>query len=340
MESFRIGIIGSGRITESGHLPGALASRKVTIAALVDPVFERTESLARDYGVDARLATDLDEIVDDVDGVIIAAPNHVHRPLALKCAERGLHALIEKPLATTVAACDEILAATQKAGITVAVGYTTRARDEVVVLHDMFRDGFLGRIHRFVYQSGSVGGWSPLSAYNLSKSATGGGVLVVTGAHFLDRMLYWFGYPNEVEFEDDSHGGPEAHCVARMRFESGIEGLVRLSKTVKLTPGFAMETERGTVLLPTRHPAPLLFRPFGHSSLELVLKPRGTTHFPPDTDEFTIQIDRWVDACRGAGTPIVDGPQARESVRLIEDLYAHRRAVAEDWHVPAQEVTV
>jgi predicted dehydrogenase len=77
----------------------------------------------------------------------------------------------------------------------VAVGYYMRFRNEVILLKRLLDVGYFGHIRRFHFQHGTIGGWSPLSGYNLDRNASGGGVLVVSGTHFIDLMLYWFGYP-------------------------------------------------------------------------------------------------------------------------------------------------
>jgi predicted dehydrogenase len=341
-EPFRLGLIGTGRVAGSGHLPAALSLPDVELTCLVDPVVDRARTLAREFGIAPRIASKTEEILGQVDGAVIATPNHTHRDLALACAKAEVHVLIEKPLATTMEDCRAIIEAAEANRIVVAVGYSTRPRDEVVLLHTLLKEGYFGAVHRFVYQSGSVGGWSPLSAYNLDLKTSGGGVLVVTGTHFLDRMLYWFGYPDRVEYEDDAQGGPEAHCVATVHYERsgrGFEGVIRLSKTVALKAGFVMDTEAGLVLLPTRHPAPLLFQPRGHPGLRTRLMPRGGPLFQQGMGDFALQLNNFVAACRGEADPLVDGRQGMESVRLIHELYACRRPMKENGHTAPVEVT-
>ncbi len=83
-------------------------------------------------------------------------------------------------------------------GTVAAPGYVTRFRPNLRLLKSLLDQGYFGRVTRFVHQFGTAGGWAPLSGYNLARSATGGGVLMVTGTHFLDRMLWFWGMPNEV----------------------------------------------------------------------------------------------------------------------------------------------
>jgi len=333
---FRIGIVGTGAITGSSHLPAALASPLIEVTALVDPVVERARELARDYGLKARVAPSVKDVFDAVDGLVIATPNHTHKDLAIQCVEAGVHCIVEKPLATTSEDAQAVADAANSSGITVAVGYSTLFHDEVVILHDMLRAGFFGRVKSFLYQSGSVGGWAPMSGYNLDRKLTGGGVLVVTGAHFIDKMLYWFGFPDEVALEDDSTGGPEAHCVVTCRFkreDHEFVGTVRLSKTTKLMPGLAIDTERGMVILPTRHPAPLLLRPVDQPEIQLSLIDRKGPIFEPGKNVFQLQLENFASAARGERAAMCDAGRGVESVRLVEQLYANRSLIEDTWHL-------
>ncbi len=210
--------MGTGKIAASAHLPAALAAPGIDVVALVDPVLGRARALAQHYGIAPRLAASVSEVVGDIDGAVIATPNNSHCQIAVECCRAGVSTLIEKPLAVSVREGEAIARAAKEAGVVVAVGYVTRFYDGVGLLADLIATGYFGRVHRFAYQSGSAGRWAPLSGYTLDRAATGGGVLVVTGTHFLDRMLYWFGYPDGVEYQDDSLGGPEANVLARFRY--------------------------------------------------------------------------------------------------------------------------
>jgi predicted dehydrogenase len=61
-------------ITESAHLPAALACSDIDVAALVDPVLERIGGLARRHGISPLLARDVAEVIGQVDAAVIATP--------------------------------------------------------------------------------------------------------------------------------------------------------------------------------------------------------------------------------------------------------------------------
>lgn len=330
---FRLGLIGAGAVTRELHMEGALASPRAVVTALVDSVGERAERLAWDFGIQPKVSTRVEEIFDCVDGVVIATPNITHRDIAITCFNAGVPCLIEKPLATTAADAEAICAAAAAAGKVLAVGYTTRFRDEVVLLHQLLQSRFFGTVHRFHYQEGTVGGWNPLSGFVADRRAAGGGVLVTTGTHFINRMLYWFGYPDSCSLIDDSRGGPESHCLANFRYGGGgnaMEGTLLLSKTVELKPGLVIESERGDVVFPMGR-APLYFFPRDNPTLRTVITPNGAKLFSSAKSDSQLEIENFIDACRGKAAALVDGPEGLQSVRLIEELYSHRTALNESW---------
>jgi predicted dehydrogenase len=331
---FRLAIVGAGAVTREMHLRGALESRRVLVSALVDPVTARAERLAWDFGISPKIAARVEDIVKDVDGAMIATPNNTHRAIAVSCLEAGVPCLIEKPLATTVADAQAICAAAEAAGKVVAVGYTTRFRDEVVLLKELLESRYFGRVTRYHYQEGSVGGWTPASGFIADRHAAGGGVLVGTGTHFINRMLYWFGYPESCRLVDDSRGGPDSHCVASFRnatWGDEFNGTLLLSKTVPLKAGLVIEAERGTIIFPMGR-APLHFMPRGESRIRTVIARNGTKLFSTEKSDSQMEIENFVDACGGKAAPMVDGHEALLSVKLIEELYQHRTQLAETWN--------
>ena len=82
----------------------------------------------------------LDELLDDgVDAVTIAAPTHLHHDIALACIARGIHVLVEKPIASTVEEGRDIIAAARSAGVTLMVGHVERFNPAVEAIKQAIR---------------------------------------------------------------------------------------------------------------------------------------------------------------------------------------------------------
>ncbi len=335
----RLALIGAGQITEGSHLPAALASTKVRVAAIVDPVEARAAALARRFGITPRIAGDVASVAREIDGAVIATPNHTHKDVALTCLEAGVPVLIEKPLASSHADGLAILEAARRAGKTVAVGYCTRFRASTLLMKRLLEERFFGGVKRFYHQFGTPGGWAPLSNYILDRRSAGGGVLVVTGSHFLDRMLHFFGYPDRVAFADDGYRGPEANAIGSFHYSSGdtpLEGKVRYSKTTALPGGMVLETEAGIVSLADNDDADIILRPVRHVGLQEVI--RGD-RLVASQDVFLAQLDDFAQSIVESTSPRVTGDQGLLSLRLIEELYNDRTVLPDHWYSEGVEAS-
>ena len=335
MNNFRLALIGCGLITAQSHLPAALSSPGLEVVALVDPVTERAKALAQEYGIRPVVAATIGELATKVDGAIIATPNSTHCEMALQCIAKGIHVLVEKPLAVSSDEGLKMVQAAESAGLTLAVGYSSRFRPCMDLLKELLSTGYFGRVIRFAHQAGTAGGWAPLSAYTLDRKTIGGGVLVVTGTHFLDRMLMLWGVPTRAELFHDGVTGPEANCTAVFEFgesASHIRGWARYSKTVQLPGGLVIETEHGVVQLLESDFSEVRFWDRRSPKLEQLIRSRH--YVDGDTDEFRLQLADFVSACRSRLPVRVDGRQGLESLRLLETLYAHSRQLPNSWYLP------
>jgi predicted dehydrogenase len=332
---YRLGIVGIGLVASGSHIPAALALPDVEVTAFVDTSTNRAKRVAETYAIRPVITDDLTSVLDRLDGVVIASPNYTHCRLACMALDAGVHTLIEKPLATSVAEGQRIIEHARRAKAVAAVGYCTRFRDNVMLASDLLRSGHFGRVRSFAFQSGQAGGWPSVSAYTLSAEATGGGVVMTNGTHYIDRMLLFFGSPDRVGYADDAMGGPEAHATARFfydRSDPPFTGTGRLSKLVRLRSGMVIAFDDGHLVIPEDERAPLVWRPRTSTVLEMVLKERGAGLFPPSMNVFQRQLRDFVDACRNGSDPMVSAAEGLESLRVIQAMYDNRSALAQDWY--------
>ena len=122
MERIRTGVIGGGAIAQMMHLPYLRElDDRFAIAALcdVDPV--ALAEVGRHYGV-TRLFADASELLaEPLDAVLILTSGD-HAPVTIAALERGLHVLVEKPLAYTLRETDEVIVTAERSGKTLMVG--------------------------------------------------------------------------------------------------------------------------------------------------------------------------------------------------------------------------
>ena len=138
-----IGITGSGFMGRT-HAEAVLAVPGFRLAAVTGG--RRAGGLAERFGIDEE--PDVERLVrrSDVDAVIVTTPHHVHVHDALASIAAGKHVLVEKPLATSVADCDRMIAAASRRLVTLAVGYHQRFRRNNLEARKLIREGAIGRI--------------------------------------------------------------------------------------------------------------------------------------------------------------------------------------------------
>ena len=143
-------LVGAGLFGER-HAQAYSRHPSVDFAAVCDLDAARAERLATTYGA-RRHTTRLEDILSDpaIHAVSIATPDHAHRAVAVACAEAGKHILVEKPLATTVADAEAIVAAAEKAGVTLMVDFHNRVNPPMVAVRDAVARGDLGSV-AYVY---------------------------------------------------------------------------------------------------------------------------------------------------------------------------------------------
>jgi len=330
LSKFRIGLIGTGKIAEESHLKAVLSLQDVSVSALVDTDVSRAREVASTHKLDAKISSDIAEVLADIDAAVISTPNFTHASLALQCMNAGIHVLAEKPMTTTVEDAQAMCELAEEKQLVLAAGYFMRFLPTVEKVRRIIVNESFGKPVRFVYRFGTKGGWSPLSGYTLDRKAVGGGSMVVLGTHLLDLILYWFGYPDSTSLRDDSLGGPEAIAHATLKYSSsGITGEVLTSKTVSLREGCAIEFEQGILLFNSFGQSKILFRPFSDATSEYVINDREASGKP---DLFRLQMEDFVNACIHGTQPRVPGSVGYDNVRILDELYAHRRALDENWY--------
>ncbi|WP_203337338.1 Gfo/Idh/MocA family protein [Nocardioides limicola] len=122
MGAIRIGLVGTGHWARTVHGPGVLAHDGVELAGVWGRDTARTAGVAAEFGIPAY--DDVDDLMERVDALTFAVPPDVQAPLALRAAAAGKHLLLEKPIATDLAAATELAEAA--AGVTSLVFFTDR----------------------------------------------------------------------------------------------------------------------------------------------------------------------------------------------------------------------
>jgi predicted dehydrogenase/putative NADH-flavin reductase len=305
----RLAVVGCGAVAERGHLPAAVLCPGVVLTVLVDPDRPRAEALAHRYRV-PRVAESHHGLEAHADAAIVAVPHTLHAPIAVDLLERGVHVLVEKPMAVTTAECDAMIAAARRSGVLLAVGLMRRFQPGIRQAKASLERGDLGAVHEVDVRDGFPFTWPARSDSFFRRDLAGGGVLLNTGSHVLDTLLWWFGDGSVADYADDAAGGVEADVLLHLALGNGGRAVVELSVTRNL---------RNTAILRGNR-----------ASLEVPL-------YQSEPDPMRAQLEDFVEAIRGGRPALVSGGEGRRSVALIEDSYLRRQPLALPWATPNEE---
>lgn len=140
-----------------------------------------------------RQATDIAEPFADprVDFVVVAVPDHLHRPIAESAFRAGKHVFLEKPIATTLADTSAILSSWRRSGRVLQLGYVLRQAPFYAAIRALVRDNVLGpvRIASLSEQLNVRHGGSFMRRWHARKSNSGG-LIVHKGCHDLDIVCW------------------------------------------------------------------------------------------------------------------------------------------------------
>ncbi len=142
-----VAVIGTGRagmIHAANYVHGV---RRCRLVALVDSVEQAVLAAGNELGVEDTY-TDFRAALrhPHVDAVVIATPTSLHAEIAVAAAEHGKHILCEKPMAITVAECDAMLAATERAGVVLQIGFMRRYSEDFLAAKARIDAGDIGSV--------------------------------------------------------------------------------------------------------------------------------------------------------------------------------------------------
>ena len=137
MSKLRLAVIGAGHLGKF-HAKLLATTEDIDFVGVVDPLPGARETVAQDCGTWA--FADHREIVDRIDGAIVATPTKYHHKVAMDLLRRGIPVLAEKPLASTVAQCDELALVAKRKGVVLQVGHIERFNPAFVAAKPHLRE--------------------------------------------------------------------------------------------------------------------------------------------------------------------------------------------------------
>lgn len=232
----RTAVVGCGKVGHF-HAKAYRALPGCELVAAYNVRLGRAEAFGREYGIPAY--DSFTQMVEEtgVEAVSICTPHPAHKQAAVLAANQGLHVAIEKPLASSLLDCDEMIAAVNATGVKGATICQRRFYPSAQRVKAAIDAGKLGRP---ILGTVNMLGWRDMAYYGSdpwrgSWENEGGGVLVNQAPHQLDLLLWYMGDIAELYGMWDTLNHPglavEDTAVAAIRFKNGGLGSIVVSNS-------------------------------------------------------------------------------------------------------------
>ena len=202
----RVGIIGYGLAGSVFHAPLVASTLGMVVAAIVTQHPERQARAQRDYP-SATVYSSADNLWADpsqLDLIVVAAPNRAHAPLGIAALEAGLPVVIDKPLAPSTAAGEQLLQTAHRTGKLLTVFQNRRWDNDFLTVRRLITSEVLGQVVRVESRFERFRPKPKENAWRESADPQdGGGLLFDLGAHLIDQVRLLFGQPTSVYAESD-----------------------------------------------------------------------------------------------------------------------------------------
>jgi len=197
---FKVGIIGAGSRGSECFGRTILTRNDAQVVALCDPNQIRLDCAAKDLGFKPNCYTSVESMIaaETLDAVVIASPDFCHEPNAVAALNNGINVLIDKPLATSVKGCQNIINAAEKAGKTIMMGFNLRHHEVLKKLKKLISEGVLGRVFLIENREFYDGGRTYMSRWN-RLYAKSGGLWIHKGSHDFDIFNWLLDFPKPVK---------------------------------------------------------------------------------------------------------------------------------------------
>ena len=315
MSEIGIGFIGCGGI-HSAHAPHVVEHPQAHIACAMDVSEQAAKAHCEKYGTKC-WTTDLDELLarDDVDAVVACTPTGFHPRSVIAAAQAGKHVLCEKPMAMTVAECEEMAAACEKAGVILQVAFVRHFCNEWHKMREIIQEGMIGR----PVQWRSVSGGSGAPTAWFFDARLGGGPFIDGAVHNYDWARFTFGEAARVcanlrRMKADTTAWDTGTAV--VDFDSGDQlvmvwswGLPGFGSTVRADGAHDILGPKGAILFP------------GGGKLQVNLEDgQHEVVYEPDTgaDWFRRQMAHFIECVQTGSQPDVGAAEGIGATRIAE----------------------
>ncbi|OGV62460.1 MAG: hypothetical protein A3K19_33425 [Lentisphaerae bacterium RIFOXYB12_FULL_65_16] len=238
-QPLNVAIVGLGHLHPRSYMPLFKAVPQTRVTAVVEPDEKLREPFARDFALKAYADVDAMLAAEKIDIAAVFLPHADCPAAAAKLAKRGIHLMVEKPMASSAAGAGAIVKAAKAAGVKTTTGYCWRLHPGAAEFKRLIESGALGQIVAGEGRCAAgrltryIQGNSP---WMLQKSRSGGGPMFNLGVHWID-LFRWMLSDEVVEVSGQNvkinkEYDIEDNSLAHLRFKSGPIVALDISYTV------------------------------------------------------------------------------------------------------------
>jgi predicted dehydrogenase len=347
-EPLPVVLIGCGAVSQQFYGPALRAlelAKVLRVIALVDPMPAARRPLEARFprALSVKSTDDILSVTPDA-LAIIATPPRFHAVQTEAAFAAGLHVLCEKPLAATSLEAERMIAAAARADRVLAAGHYKRFFPAHRAIKILIERGIFGPLRSIEIVEGGKFSWPAATDSFFRRDQTPGGVLLDTGVHVLDLLLWWLGEPIAFNYADDAFGGLEANCRLEATFPNEVSVSVHLSRDWATPNSAFFRFSRAAVhcrvnasnrLELVLDGLPMTFAAELRAPLPAEPAP-VTAPLETNPQAFIAQLIDVCDAIRSHRAPAVTGTDGLHALRWIERCYLGRAPLNQSWltHAP------
>jgi glucose-fructose oxidoreductase len=322
-------LVGLGSLSINQLMPAFAQCRRAKLVGLVSGRPEKATQLAQLYGVDPKNIYNYDNyerIADNpaIDVIYVVLPNSMHAEYTIRALKAGKHVLCEKPMATTAADCERMIAAAKAANRKLMVGYRVRYEPFNQALIAYARETAEAGPTRLILADAGFNIGNP-TQWRLRKQMAGGGSLMDIGIYALNAARYLSGEepvavnammhstPNDPRFTE-----VEENITFQLRFPSGILANCGSSYGGGINRHRVVKQRGAAELEPASSYTGLRMRVWRGGNIE--------ERVLPQRNHFAGEMDHFADCIINDTTPLTPGEEGLKDMRIIEAIYEAARS--------------
>jgi predicted dehydrogenase len=322
-------VIGLGRIADH-FMRGTRDSSTSQVTGLVSGHRDKALKIAKEYGVPEGSIysyEQMDAMRDNktIDAVYVALPNSMHAEYTIRSAKAGKHVLCEKPMSTSVADAEAMIAACKAANVKLMIAYRLHYEPTTLRTIKLIRDGAIGKVESITAANGfNIG----QGEWRTNKPLSGGGPLLDVGIYCLNAARYltgeepvgFVGYNSTID-HDGRFDTVEENTLWTMKFPSGV--LANCATTYGSSmPGFyRVNGSKGWLQVDE----------YGYEGLHLRANYRAAKGSTPviidepnterDPKQFTREVDHFTECILQNKTPGTPGEEGLRDMCYMKAIY-------------------